>query len=512
MGNRLALWALAKDYGKKDVVYSGPLYKSMKVEGNKIRLSFAHVGGGLKSRDGKPLSEFEIAGADGKFVPAEATIDGDTVVVQAKPACRADASPLRLAEHGQSEPGQQGGPARFAVPDEGLARRHRRVTHNMATDPRTPKSEPSARLMSLDALRGFDMFWIVGADGLVEGLRDLSENNSFLAVIHKQLQHAKWEGFHFEDLIFPMFVFIVGVSLVFSLSRMIEERGRSGAVARIVRRSVLLFALGIFYYGGFSKTFSDIRLLGVLQRIALAYLFAGLIFVFFGLRGRVAWCLGLLVGYWALMAFVPVPGGNVGDFDEGHNLANWIDSRYLPLHKWDGDHDPEGLLSTLPAIANCLLGVFAGMLLRNGKQKPWQKVLLLAAAGGVLLGLGLLWAHPFEKVPWLWFPLIKKIWTSSFVLVACGYSSLLLAAFYLIIDVAGWRRWAMPFVWIGVNPITIYVLGELGLFNNIAERLVGGQLNESFHAFGPLVLAIVGLLLVFAFAWFLYRRRIFIRL
>jgi predicted acyltransferase len=383
----------------------------------------------------------------------------------------------------------------------------------MATVQKTPNIEPPVRLMSLDALRGFDMFWIVGADALVDGLRDLSKHNSFIAAIHEQLQHAKWYGFHFEDLIFPMFVFIAGVSLVFSLTRTIEEHGKRGAVIRIVRRAVLLYLLGIFIYGGFSGSLEHIRLMGVLQRIALAYLFAGLIFVFFGLRGRIAWCVGLLVGYWALMAFVPVPGGDAGDFAEGKNLANWFDERFLPLWKWeDKAYDPEGLLSTLPAIANCLFGVFAGMLLRNGRQKPWQKAALLAVSGGVLAGLGWAWAHPFPAVPWLQFPVIKKIWTSSFVFVACGYSSLLLAVFYITVDVIGWRRWAMPFVWIGVNPITIYVLAELGAFETVADRLVGGDLNKKFHDFGPLLLAIVGLLLVFALAHFLYRRKVFIRL
>jgi predicted acyltransferase len=384
--------------------------------------------------------------------------------------------------------------------------------------------------MSLDALRGFDMFWIVGADGLVNGLRKL-RGNLYIDTVHDQLQHVKWAGFHFEDLIFPMFVFIAGVSIVFSLTRTVAEKGTKGAVVRIVRRAVLLYLLGIFTYGGFSGDFTDIRLLGVLQRIALAYLFAGLIFVFFGLRGRIAWCVVLLVGYWAIMAFVPVPGETAGDFAEAdrrphsesepvkyHNLANWVDGHYLPLHKWDISHDPEGLLSTLPAIANCLIGVFAGMLLRNGKQWPWQKALLLAVAGVILVHLGWLWAGRFwvyevTVPPWLYFPVIKKIWTSSFVLVACGYASLFMAAFYLIIDVAGWRRWAMPFVWIGVNPITIYMLVDgLGVFNDISRRLVGGQLNEKFHNFGPLVLAIVSLLLVFAFAHFLYRRKVFIRL
>jgi predicted acyltransferase len=302
-----------------------------------------------------------------------------------------------------------------------------------------------------------------------------------------------------------MFVFIVGISTVFSLDRTIEREGRGGAVLRIIRRAALLYLLGIFSYGGFEGTFEHIRLLGVLQRIALAYLFTGLIYCFFDWRGRLAWCVGLLVGYWALMTFVPAPDGVAGDFREGHNLANWIDSHYLPLRKWDGDHDPEGLLSTLPAIANCLLGTFAGLLLRDAKRDNRTKVLYLIAAGVILVTAGWLWD--------LQFPVIKKIWTSSFVLVACGYSCLLLAAFHFVIEDLGWRRWAMPFVWIGANPITIYLLHEVVDFDKIAERFVGGQLgDELFHGYKQLAIAATGLLLVFALCRFLYKRNIFLRL
>src|SRR5436309_2023391 len=177
----------------------------------------------------------------------------------------------------------------------------------------TPAPSLPARLMSLDALRGFDMFWIVGAESLVAGLQKLGDN-PVVAGLANQLEHVQWAGFHFEDLIFPMFVFIVGVSAVFSLDRTIERDGRRTAVWRIVRRSTLLFALGVLYYGGFDKTFHQLRLLGVLQRIALCYLFTGLISCYCGWRGRVAWCVGLLVGYWALMTFVGPPDGVAGDF------------------------------------------------------------------------------------------------------------------------------------------------------------------------------------------------------
>lgn len=365
-------------------------------------------------------------------------------------------------------------------------------------------AKATTRLMSLDALRGFDMFWIVGADALLHGLRAVSDNR-VLQVIAEQLEHKDWAGFAFEDLIFPLFVFMVGVSLVFSLSRILEEQDRKAAVWRIVRRAGLLYLLGIFYYGGFSKDFEDIRLLGVLQRLALCYLGAGLIFCFCGTRGRVAWCIGLLVGYWAVMTYVPVPGGTAGDFAEGKNLTNWVDEHYLPLYKWDGTHDPEGILSTFPAVANCLIGVFAGLLLRDPLRQNWKKVLYLVVAGVVLAALGWGWN--------LQFPVIKKIWTSSFVLVACGYSCLLLALFFLLIDVWKLRWWAQPFVWIGMNPITIYMLDNLGIVSTIKKRLIGGELNSwLFGEYGELALAIVGLLVTFGIARFLYRKQLFLRL
>lgn len=367
-----------------------------------------------------------------------------------------------------------------------------------------PATERPGRLMSLDALRGFDMFWIVGADELVEGLRKLGDNRP-VQLAATQLEHVKWAGFHFEDLIFPMFVFIVGVSLVFSLGRTIAEKGKTGAAVRILRRALLLYALGIFYYGGFSTPFHEIRLLGVLQRIALAYLFAGLIYTFTSLRGCVIACLALLAGYWALLTFVPVPGMGAGHFGPGQNLTNWIDQHYLPLRKWDGNYDPEGLLSTLPAIASCLLGVMAGTLLKRRTLEDRKKVLYLVIAGVASVCLGWLWN--------LQFPVIKQIWTSSFVLVAAGYSAILLALFYQVVDVWKYRTWAIPFVWIGMNPITIYLLHNLVDFTAIARRFVGGDLGKLYLGnFADLAVAIVSLGITLAICRFLYERRIFIRL
>lgn len=359
------------------------------------------------------------------------------------------------------------------------------------------------RLVSLDALRGFDMFWIVGAEEVVRGLKPFAGEGGVLGFIAEQLRHKAWAGFSFEDLIFPLFVFIAGVSLVFSLTRAIEQHGRKSAVLRVLRRGALLYFLGILYYGGFSTPVEEIRLLGVLQRIALCYLIAGLLFCFVRPKALAGVCAGILVGYWALMTWVPVPGHGAGNFAEGANLANYLDRQYLPLRKYDGDHDPEGLLSTLPAIGSCLLGVFAGLVLKRSDYTDRKRVATLVVGGLVCLAAGWLW-H-------LQFPVIKKLWTSSFVLVAAGYSSLLLAAFYQIIDVWRFQRWAQPFVWIGVNPITIYFGGRFIDFEGMAKLFVGGPVAAALGNQAELVLALTSLGFGFLFLRFLYRHRIFLR-
>jgi predicted acyltransferase len=400
-----------------------------------------------------------------------------------------------------------------------------------------PSPGHSQRLISLDALRGFDMFWIIGAEDLFHGLQKFG-NNKVAQVMADQLEHEDWEGFHFYDLIFPLFVFIVGVSLVFSLGRTLETAGRGAAVSRVIRRGIILFLIGIFYYGGFSHEWPNIRLMGVLNRIALCYLFAGLFFCFFRLKGLLAICAALLVGYWALLTFVPfpdvrpVPGGseticketgftNVaqlnltstnrvsGVYLKGVNLAHYVDQKYLPGMKWDGTWDPEGILSTLPAIATCLLGVFAGLLLKNKSVEDRRKVhgLLLAGLASVLLGH--LWG--------LQFPVIKKIWTSSYVLVAGGYSAMLLGLFYLIVDVWKYQKWCQPFVWIGMNSITVYLANNIINFDRLGLRLAGGDVKRWLdHAvaagFGDLVVALAGLGLGIWLCHFLYRRKIFLRL
>jgi predicted acyltransferase len=397
----------------------------------------------------------------------------------------------------------------------------------------------SQRLMSLDALRGFDMFWIMGGDGLAAALGKLS-SDPVTQTFATQLEHVEWAGFHFYDLIFPLFVFIVGVSIVFSLTRAIEQHGRGGALKRVFVRFALMFGVALFYSGGFASAWPDIRLLGVLNRIALCYLGAALIFCFLQHRWRAmaGIAAGLLVGYWALMSFVEFPdlrpvnasGGLIsekmtatnivqlnwnstatvkGVFEPGFNFAHYIDQKYLPGKKWDKTWDPEGLLSTLPAIASCLLGVLAGLLLKSQSVEDRRKITVLFAGGVVAVLAGFVWNGQF--------PVIKKIWSSSFVLVAGGYSAILLGLFYLVVDVLKYRRWCQVFVWYGMNPITVYLADNIIGFRRVASRFLGTNVKAFFDAtvtpgFGDLMLSFgeigIGLCLV----WFLYRRKIFLRL
>jgi predicted acyltransferase len=353
---------------------------------------------------------------------------------------------------------------------------------------------PAARVTSLDALRGFDMFWIIGGGALAGGVDRLGDNAG-ARLLGGQLHHVEWAGFHFYDLVFPMFVFIAGVSLAFSLPRSVERIGRPRTAWRLIRRAFVLFLLGVIYSGGINKGLDQVRWLGVLQRIALASLGAGLLSLWLRRRALAGICIGLLIGYWALLAWVPPPGGTPGDFREGHNIVNWFDAHFLPGRKYNGDHDPEGILSTFPAIANCLLGLLAGLLLRDSKRSESWKSGALLACGAVLLGLGLLWSVPF--------PIIKKLWTSSFVLVACGWSAILLGAFHHVIAVRNHHKWAAPFIWIGLNPITIYLAANFADFNRLAQRLTGPApgLMQAVVATG------FGVLL----AWWLDRNRIYLR-
>jgi predicted acyltransferase len=400
----------------------------------------------------------------------------------------------------------------------------------------TPPSPP-ARIVSVDALRGFDMFWIVGGDRVAEAL-DKLQAGPVVSTLASQMKHADWEGFHFYDLIFPLFLFLIGVSIVLSMGRALAKAGPRATFIRVVRRSLLLFAIGVLHNGGLARAWPDIQLSGVLHRIALCYLIAATLYLLLSRKGIVIAAVVCLAGYWAMLMFVPFPDVQLkhprltpnesqtlaktpqellagagatarGTFEEGHNLTNYVDFRALPGRKYNLYYSNEGLLSTIPAVAITLFGIMAGWVLVSERLSERQKAAWLFAGGVVAVAFGLLWG--------LQFPIIKRIWTSSFCLLASGCSAMLLGAFYLVVDV--WRRqkWCTPFLWIGTNAITIYLAVNIVDFPAIANRFVGGGVKAFFDThvamgIGALVIALVGLVLPVLLVRFLYQRKVFLRL
>jgi predicted acyltransferase len=320
-------------------------------------------------------------------------------------------------------------------------------------------SASSTRLLSLDALRGFDMCWILGLSTVLsQVLNRAFPGSDVVTTITTQFKHVDWAGFRFYDLIFPLFLFLAGVSLAIALPRRVSRDGRLSTIRHLLARAAILVVLGIIFSGGIKNGWDQIRWLGVLQRIGIASAAAGLLSLWLNTRGLTITVIAILLVYFLVLRF----GFGGGSFAEGLNITNEFDRMWLPGRKYDGDHDPEGILSIFPAIATALLGLLAGKWLTSSAS-PWRKVTALIAAGLILLALGWAW-HPF-------FPVIKKIWSSSFVLVAAGWSALLLALFYTLVDVLGFRRGLAPFLWVGANPIALYLASGFGFFRTISDRL-----------------------------------------
>lgn len=360
----------------------------------------------------------------------------------------------------------------------------------------------NARVLSIDALRGFDMFWIIGGSSVARAVFQNDDPESWGSRFSEQFEHVAWEGFRFYDLIFPLFVFLVGCVLPYSLSKYAANPKQ--VYGRVIRRGILLVLFGFLVSGALQFDFANMRYAHVLQRIGIAYVFAAILYLHSSWRGQVAVAVGILLGYWALLAWVPTPGGIAGDYSMEGNLAGYLDRTYMPgiiLEKYYGFGDNEGFLSTIPAIATALLGLLAGTWLKSA-VRPWRKVLGLASAGLLCLLVGNVWG--------LSFPVIKNLWTSSFVLVAGGWSLLLLAMFYAIVDVLGFHRLAFFWVVIGMNAITIYVGQRIVNFYDIAEFFFGGIGTLAGESSG-LVLLVGILTLKWLLLFFLFRHRIFLR-
>jgi predicted acyltransferase len=356
------------------------------------------------------------------------------------------------------------------------------------------------RLRSLDALRGFDMMWIIGSREILTALSQ-SNDSAALRWLSAQTEHAEWNGFTFWDLIFPLFLFLAGVSTPFSFAKRLEHGdSRARIAAHAVRRGLTLVLLGLVYNGLLAFDWEHLRYPSVLGRIGLAWMFAALITLVTTTRGRIAWIVALLLGYWAALMWIPVPEFGAGNLEPGATLTDWVDRTLLPGRLYRVVRDPEGILSTVPAIATALFGVLAGEWLRAPKKSGLANAAGLAGAGLALLALGKLWS--------LSLPLNKNLWTSSFVLWTAGWSALALAAFYYVIDVLGFVRWSFVFVVIGVNAITIYMAERFVDFAAIAAIVFGPQ-KQHIH---PALFAALPLAIEWVLLYVLYKKRLFLRI
>jgi predicted acyltransferase len=375
--------------------------------------------------------------------------------------------------------------------------------------PNTTTSNATERLVSLDVFRGITIAGMV-----------LVNNPGSWEHIYWPLEHAQWHGWTPTDLVFPFFLFIVGVAITLAFGSRVES-GRSvrDLYLKVVKRTLIIFAIGLFLNAFPHFGLSELRIPGVLQRIAVCYFFASIIFLTTKIRAQVAMTIALLLGYWVLVKFIPAPGFAAGDLTKEGSLPSFIDRVVFGKHVWAQAkvYDPEGLLSTIPALATTLMGVVTGHWLWS-KKSAYEKVAGMFVTGAICLALG-----------WAWnafFPINKALWTSSYVLFSGGLALQFLALCYWVIDIKGYRPWAKPFEIFGVNAIALYVVADL-----IAELLglikvsgpgglkvtLGSWIFENLFASwaspvnASLAFAIVFVLVCLGLMWILYRRRIFIK-
>lgn len=363
---------------------------------------------------------------------------------------------------------------------------------------------PSQRLYSLDALRGFDMFWIMGAEEIVHNLAKVTDS-SFIEGFATQLTHPAWNGFHFYDLIFPMFLFMAGVATPYSLGKELDKgKSRDQLLFRVIKRGLILVLLGVIYNNGLElRPFAEIRFGSVLGRIGLAYMFANIIYLYTKQRGQIIWFCSLLIGYWLMLLFNSAPGFPHGDLTMEGNFASYLDRLILPGRLYLGIHDPEGLISTIPAIGTGLLGIYAGNLLKNSPLTMQRKALQLFIMGVVSIILAQTWN--------LVFPINKNLWTSSFVLQVGGISLILLSLFYYVIDVRGYKKWAFFFSVIGMNSILIYMAGGFIDWQYTTESIFQWLIQWVGDPYNTVMFAVCFVLVQWAFLYFLYKKNVFLR-
>lgn len=375
--------------------------------------------------------------------------------------------------------------------------------------PSSPTGSATQRLVALDVFRGIT----------IAGMVLVNDPGSW-EHIYWPLEHASWHGWTPTDLVFPFFLYVVGVSIALAFGSRVESgSGKGDLYVKVVKRSLIIFAIGLFLNGFPYFELATLRIPGVLQRIAVCYLLASIIFLNAKIRTQLAITIALLLIYWILLKLIPAPGFAAGDLSKEGSLPSFVDRVIFGKHVWAQAkvYDPEGLLSTLPALATTLIGVLTGNWLRT-KNSAYEKVAGLFVAGAICVALGWAW-NPF-------FPINKALWTSSYVLFTGGLALQLLALCYWVIDIKGYRRWAKPFEIFGVNAIALYIgaalmadsLGLIKVTGADGSRIpLGSWIYENLFASwaspvnASLAFAIVFVLVWLGLMWILYRRKIFIK-
>ncbi|HUB80190.1 MAG TPA: DUF5009 domain-containing protein [Bryobacteraceae bacterium] len=379
---------------------------------------------------------------------------------------------------------------------------------DLSTAAQRAQAGTAGRLVSLDAFRGIVMAFMILVNTPGDGRH-----------VYWPLEHAEWHGWTPTDVVFPSFLWIVGVAMTLSLGRRLAKGdSRADLLAKAARRAAILFVMGVLVYVYPEFNLHTERILGVLQRIAICYLITAAIFLISRVRGQIVWIFSLMAVYWLLMAFVPVPGYGAGHLDVAGNFAHYIDRIVLGSHNyiWTKTWDPEGIVSTLPAIATCLLGVIAGHMLAE-KSSLGERAVRMVAVGAALIAAGL--------VGNIWLPINKKLWTDSFTLFMAGLDFVMFAGFLWLVDGKGWRRAVKPLVIMGSNAIVIYLasefldeaLGWIRWMNGAGTVSLRGWIYG--HVFaglgGPynasLIYALAYVLVLYLLAWFLYRRGWFVK-
>jgi predicted acyltransferase len=359
------------------------------------------------------------------------------------------------------------------------------------------------RLLSLDTLRGFDMFWIVGGELIFLTLSKQTDW-AWANVMATQMEHASWGNFHFYDLIFPLFMFISGVTIPYALfGKMEKGTPKKELYLKVIKRAVILVVLGLVYNRLLDFEFEKLRVASVLGEIGIAYLIASIIAINARSFKTISfWIVGILAGHAILQLFVPVPGHGAGVLTPEGCIDGYIDRMFLPGRLYNKAYDPEGILCVMFASVLPLMGTLAGLILRSKDSKPYKKIIMLVIIGALLVIAAL--------VLDIWYPIIKDIATSPFHLLTGGLSFLLLALFYMVIDVWKFQKWTLFFQVIGMNSITIYMAYRLIAFEATSGFLFGGLARIS-GGFEPVVL-VVGLLSIeWLFLYFLYKRKIFLK-